>query len=255
MQQILNSFQFGVNPIRVAIRDGEPWFAAADVCPVLDLGNVSQSLSRLDPDEKVVISNDTPGGVQGLLHINESGLYTLVLGSRKPEAKAFKKWITSEVIPAIRKTGSYGVPQSDPMAVLNDPAAMRGLLLGYTEKVLTLEGRVTEQAGTIATLEPKALGLDRIATQAQGAYTITESAKVLQVAPRKFFAFLQANEWIYRQNGRWNAYQDKVVRGLMEHKFCNIHHAETVEFDVAQPMVTPRGIAKLAQMLGVPEVR
>ncbi|MCI8921018.1 MAG: helix-turn-helix domain-containing protein [Acutalibacter sp.] len=99
--------------IRVIDRDGEPWFVAADVCKALELGNSRQAIARLDDDEKGVISIDTPGGPQEMSIINEPGLYTLVLGSRKPEAKAFKRWITHEVLPAIRQTGSYSLVTLD----------------------------------------------------------------------------------------------------------------------------------------------
>ena len=88
--------------------DGEPWWVAADVCAVLGVANVAQAMSRLDEDERDdVISNDVIGRKQSVTVVNESGLYSLILGSRKPEAKAFKKWVTSEVLPAIHKTGSY----------------------------------------------------------------------------------------------------------------------------------------------------
>lgn len=107
----MNELQIFENPtfgqIRTLTRDGEPWFVAADVCRALDLGNTAQALTRLEDDEKGITSNDTPGGVQEMSIINEPGLYTLVLGSRKPEARAFKRWITHEVIPAIRRTGTY----------------------------------------------------------------------------------------------------------------------------------------------------
>lgn len=96
--------------VRALLRDGDPWFVAADVCAALDLGNVSAAISRLDDDEKGVISIDTLGGQQHGASVNESGLYSLILGSRKPEAKPFKKWVTSEVLPAIRKTGGYQQP-------------------------------------------------------------------------------------------------------------------------------------------------
>jgi hypothetical protein len=88
---------------------GDPWFVAADVCSTLGVGNVSQALSRLDGDEKTLISNEgaPAGGPPSLNLINEPGLYTLVLGSRKPEAKRFKRWVTHEVLPAIRRTGRY----------------------------------------------------------------------------------------------------------------------------------------------------
>ena len=85
--------------------EGEPRFVAADVCRALGLGNSSMAVSKLDEDEKGISSIDTLGGEQKLGIVNEPGLYTLVLSSRKPEAKAFKRWITHEVIPAIRKTG------------------------------------------------------------------------------------------------------------------------------------------------------
>lgn len=93
--------------IRVVRINGEPWWVAADVCSVLDIGNSRQALARLDDDEKGVTVTDTPGGPQEVAIVNEPGLYSLMLRSRKPQAKAFKRWITHEVIPAIRKTGHY----------------------------------------------------------------------------------------------------------------------------------------------------
>ncbi len=90
--------------------DGEPWFVAADVCEALGIQRTDDGVSRLDDDEKGAGSIRTPGGEQRMTTVNESGLYSLILGSRKPEAKRFKKWVTSEVLPAIRKTGAYGGP-------------------------------------------------------------------------------------------------------------------------------------------------
>lgn len=87
------------------------WFVAADVCRALEISNSRDAVARLDDDEKGVGSADTLGGKQGMQIINEPGLYTLVLGSRKPEAKTFKRWVTHEVLPAIRKTGSYKTPK------------------------------------------------------------------------------------------------------------------------------------------------
>lgn len=92
--------------------EGEPWFVAADVCRALGLGNSSMAVSKLDDDEKMTLSltdshSNQRGGAQMATIINEPGLYALVLSSRKPEAKAFKRWITHEVIPSIRKTGGY----------------------------------------------------------------------------------------------------------------------------------------------------
>ena len=91
---------------------GEPWWVAADVCAVLEISDARQALERLDADERGLYSIPTPGGVQSLRCVNESGLYSLILGSRKPEAKKFKKWITSEVLPQIRQTGGYRTPRT-----------------------------------------------------------------------------------------------------------------------------------------------
>jgi len=93
--------------MRVITTEGDPWFVAKDVCGILELNNVSQALSRLDYDEKnTIILNDGIGNPTKLA-VNESGLYSLIMSSRKPEAKRFKKWVTAEVLPAIRKTGRY----------------------------------------------------------------------------------------------------------------------------------------------------
>ena len=102
---------------------GEPWFVAADVCSVLAISNVSQALSRLDGDEKTLISNEggSQAGPQSLNLINEPGLYALVLSSRKAEAKRFKRWVTHEVLPTIRRTGRYAI-NSEPTANLRFPA-------------------------------------------------------------------------------------------------------------------------------------
>ena len=101
--------QFG--KVRTAIKDDEILFIATDVCNCLDLGNSRQATARLDDDEVHVITNDTKAGKRELTAINESGLYSLILTSRKSEAKKFKKWITSEVLPSIRKHGGYLTPQ------------------------------------------------------------------------------------------------------------------------------------------------
>ena len=108
--QIFQSEDFG--SVRTLYRDGEPWFVAVDVCKALDISHTPTAVSRLDDDEKAtVVLTDSGADGHMIPHkttlINEFGLYNLILGSRKPEAKQFKRWITHEVIPAIRKTGEY----------------------------------------------------------------------------------------------------------------------------------------------------
>lgn len=107
MNQLV-AFNFESSNVRVCVgENGEPQFVAADVCQALTIDNHRNVLARLDEDEKGVQSMDTPGGRQDLAVVNESGLYSLILTSRKPEAKRFKRWVTHEVLPSIRKTGSY----------------------------------------------------------------------------------------------------------------------------------------------------
>lgn len=105
--QVFSNEKFG--QVRTVMQDGEPWFVAADVCKALDIPNVGQALTRLDDDEKMntIISNDGNRGNPTRTLVSEAGLYSLVISSRKPEAKNFKRWITHEVIPTIRKTGGY----------------------------------------------------------------------------------------------------------------------------------------------------
>lgn len=106
----LSVFNFDTHAVRTLTRDGEPWFVAADVCDVLTIS--TEATRRLDDDEKGLRTVQTPGGQQEMTIINESGLYSLILTSRKPEAKRFKKWVTSEVLPSIRKTGQYAAPKA-----------------------------------------------------------------------------------------------------------------------------------------------
>lgn len=113
------SFSFQDLPVRVIERSGEPWFVGKDVCNVLSIGDARKSVSLLDEDERNTIPViDSVGRMQDTYIINEAGLYSLVLRSRKPEAKVFKRWVTHEVLPAIRKTGRYAVRTSDTEKVL-----------------------------------------------------------------------------------------------------------------------------------------
>lgn len=110
-------FDFEDNAVRVVDIDGEPWFVAADVCRVLDIKNPSDTINkRLDSDERGIEIIYTPSGDQEMLVVNESGLYNLIFRSTKPEAKKFRKWVTAEVLPSIRKTGMYVAPDAEAQA-------------------------------------------------------------------------------------------------------------------------------------------
>jgi prophage antirepressor-like protein len=106
----LSVFQYSGKEVRTTIIDGKPWFVAKDLCEILGIANVSHALSKLDDDERnTIVLNDGTAGNPTTSIVSESGMYALVLRSRKPEAKSFRKWVTSEVLPSISRTGSYSV--------------------------------------------------------------------------------------------------------------------------------------------------
>lgn len=178
--QVFTNNMFG--QVRVIQREGEPWFVAADVCKALEIGNSRQAIVRLDDDEKGVISTDTLGGQQQVNIVNEPGLYTLVLGSRKPEARLFKRWITHEVIPAIRKTGGYIAGQE---TLSDDELMARALLVAQNtiklreERIKALEHSNTALEAKVEADAPKVLFADSVAASSQS-ILIGELAKILR---------------------------------------------------------------------------
>ena len=133
--QVFNNEDFG--QIRAKVVNDDIWWVAKDVCDILDYSNSRMAVKKLDNDEKGVSVIDTPGGKQEMVVINEFGLYNLVLSSNKPEARKFKRWITHEVIPSIRKTGSYSVEQQ------NKPANQYDLLRSMVDKMEEIDNKAT----------------------------------------------------------------------------------------------------------------
>jgi prophage antirepressor-like protein len=249
----ITPFQFDTTPVRAIERDGQAWFIANDVCRALGLANARDAVAKLDPDEKGVVISDTPGGAQETTALSEAGVYTLALRCRDAMTPGtapyrFRKWITGDVIPALRKSGAYGTATT--AAALNDPAALRGLLLGYSERVLELEDRNTALAGENATLAPKAEALDRIAGT-EGSMNITAAAKTLQIGPRALGEWLRTHGWTYRRpdGERILAYQAKVDAGYLEHRLVRYQPPGQPERSTFQVMVTAKGLTKLAELL------
>ena len=145
--QVFQSNEFG--EVRVVMQNGEPWFVAKDVCEILEIGNPSQAVARLDDDERGLILNDTPSGLQEMAHVNESGLYALVLGSRKPEAKAFQRWVRKEVLPSIRKHGAYLPAELSPQLQVLIGMELEQKRLGAEQKRLQERQEQTEQRLTL----------------------------------------------------------------------------------------------------------
>lgn len=135
-------FQFDANELRAISKDGEPWFVLNDVCRVLEISNARDAATRLDDDEKAgVVIPDAIGRAQNTTIISESGLYALILTSRKPEAKRFRKWVTAEVLPELRKTGSYSVRETPPKQI-DAIQAMLDVIRNTEERVTRVEGAI-----------------------------------------------------------------------------------------------------------------
>lgn len=227
--------------LRSVLVDGEPWFITADALALLDLGR--SSTTALDDDEKGVHSMDTLGGKQSAAVISESGLYSLILRSRKDEAKAIKRWITREVLPAIRKTGTYTVAL---------PETREELL---ARAVLEATSALAEKDAHIAELEPKAKTFD-VFLSTVGDYSVNEAAKVLSrdhgilTGQQRLFTFMEKLCWIYRDGkGKPVPYQTQVENGRLVAKPQFHYHPETGEVvaDPPQIRVTAKGLEALHQ--------
>lgn len=222
--KIFENEKFG--EIRTVVINGEPWFVAADVCRALEISNSRDAVQRLDEDEKGVVLTDTLGGQQSMTAINEPGLYVLVLGSRKPESKEFKRWITHDVIPTIRKTGGY--VNNDELFIEtyfsqveeSTKAMLRATLATVrevNEKNRQLEQTVGVQSQQIAELQPKATYYD-VVLQCEDLISITAIAKDYGKSARWMNNYLHEKGVQYRQGDIWLLYQTYAERGYTSTK-------------------------------------
>jgi len=219
--------------VRTVLKDGEPWFVAADVCRALEIGDTHKAVERLDDDEKGRSLIPTLGGEQELLVVNEPGLYTLVLGSRKPEARAFKRWITHEVIPSIRKHGGYLTPPTI-AELLENPDTI-------VELALTLKAEREKRLSAESDLRvarPKAEYFDDL-VERNTLTGIRETAKELQWREKEFIHFLLDKGYVYRdQKQRLQPYAEHVEDGLFELKECK---SDRNGWSGTQLLITPKG--------------
>lgn len=148
----LTPYNFHSQEVRAFLKDGEPWFVAKDLCDVLGLTDVSKTLERLDDDEKGTSSIRTLGGNQDMATVSEPGMYQLVLGSRKPIAKEFKRWLCHEVIPSVRKTGSYSIEKT-PIQILAETTAymveMEKIQMEHSKAIGDLQSDVSQLASEV----------------------------------------------------------------------------------------------------------
>ena len=217
--QIFQNRAFGA--VRVVEHEGEPWFVAKDVCECLELTDVSKTISLLDDDEKGTNSIRTPGGKQDMLIVSEPGLYSLVLRSRKPEAKAFKRWIVHEVIPSIRRTGGYGalaLPNfRNPAEAARAWADKEEQRLLEEQKRLALEQKMEE-------VRPKVVFAESIEV-AKTSILVGEMAKLIKqatgydIGQNRFFEWLRNRGYLHKDGSQTNMpTQRSMDAGWMEIK-------------------------------------
>lgn len=211
--QIFENEEFG--KVRTLVKDGEPWFVASDVCECLGLANPTVSVNRLDYDERAKFNL----GRQGWVNIvNEYGLYNLVLGSRKPEAKNFKRWVTHEVLPAIRKLGGYLTPDKVE-EILTNPDAIIRLATQLKEE----RAKRAEAEKVIEEQRPKALFADAVSAS-KTSILIGALAKLIRqngvdVGQKRLFEWLRKKGYLIKSGNDKNMpTQRSMEQGLFEVK-------------------------------------
>lgn len=203
--------------VRVTMIDNEPWFVASDVCRALEIAPTATR--RLDDDEKGMRSTQTPGGKQEMAVVNESGLYSLVLGSRKPEAKVFKRWITHDVIPTIRKTGGY-VNNEELFLDTYFPTLDAGAKAMFKQTLVSLR----EANNKIEQDKPKVFFADSVEISENSVLVKTLAALLTQngykIGQNKLFELLRNDGYLASRRGqsRNMPTQKAIDRGLFEVK-------------------------------------
>ena len=242
--QSFSNEQFGT--VR-AIRDenGEPMFVAKDVCAVLELKNPRSTLALLDEDEKGVHIVDTPGGEQQMTIVSEPGFYKLVMRSRKPEAKAFQRWVTHEVLPALRREGGYMVARAD-----ETPEELMARALKAADATLA---RVRDENARLTrrnqVLEPKAAFFDSV-MESDGLISVRAAAKVLksydrEMGERRLRQMLR--DACYLEKRTRSATAAAIGRGYMKERPFAITHSDGRREMDHYGCLTPKGLAMCAR--------
>jgi len=235
----LQIFTYNGNEVRTVQKDGEPWWVLKDVCEVLGISKYRDTAARLEDDEREPIRVDTLGGAQEMLCVNESGLYNVIIRSDKPEAKPFRKWVTSEVLPSIRRHGAYMTPETLEAAILNPDLLIRlcTALKDEQDKNKALQAANSTLAVDNQIMKPKADYFDEIVDRSL-LTNFRETAKQLQIKEKEFIRFLLDRKYIYRdKKGKIQPYADKNS-GLFEVKEF-VH--EKTGFSSTQTLITPKG--------------
>ena len=242
----MNQLQIFENPEFGAVRtveiDGEPWLVGKDVAQALGYGegkSLANAIARhVDPEDKGVTEMMTPGGRQEMTIINESGLYSLVLSSKLPTARKFKHWVTSEVLPSLRRHGLYAADE-----LLNNP----DLMIRAMEELKAERARANALAEKVERDAPKVLFAESVAAS-QHSILVFDLAKILrqngvQIGGNRLFEWLRTNGYLIRRKGSdWNMPTQRAVEmGLFEIKETSVTHADGHVTVNKTPKVTGKG--------------
>lgn len=237
-QQVFNNSAFG--EIRTVIIDDESRFVGKDVALVLGYQNGSRDINRhVDEDDRLTTQIISGGQSRDVIVINESGLYALILSSKLPSAKEFKRWVTSEVLPSIRKHGAYMTPETLQAAILNPDYLLKVVtaLKDETDRRKALEAANASLTVDLEIARPKADYFDEL-VERNTLTNFRETAKQLGVPPKKFIDFLLERKYIYRdKKGKLLPYEAKN-NGLFEVKET---FNEKTAWSGTQTLITPKG--------------
>lgn len=208
----LQIFEFENKNIRTVVIDNQPWFAGKDVADVLGYTNPQKALrDHIDDEDRTVNESFTVNGTKAIL-VNESGLYSLILKSQLPGAKHFKRWVTSEVLPSIRKQGAY-LTEDVIAKTLKDPNYILGIIQAFSDvkQELSIKNQI------IGELKPKVDYLDLI-LKGKELVTISQIAKDYGMSAMKFNVVLHNHKIQYLVNGQWLLYADHQSKGYTSSK-------------------------------------
>lgn len=232
MYNNLMNLKFDGRSVRIIMRDGEPWWVAKDVADILDYSGTDRLTKRLDTDEFI------PAKLAGMnmesILINESGLYNAILGSIKTEAKAFKKWITSVVLPQIRKTGAYGKVDVTHITKVD-----------LAKMLIESEEQRIEAEKLLAKAQPKIEAFDRF-LQSKNTLGLRDTAKLIGMTPKRFITWLKAQKILYR-NDTQHVMQPYLNNGWLKQTIF-VQTLQDGARQRYQARVTAKGIAGLREL-------
>lgn len=236
----LELFNFRTQQVRTVLIENDPWFVGKDIATILGYAKTADAVRKhIDKEDKGVFILETPGGKQPVTIINESGLYSLILSSKMPDAKVFKRWVTSEVLPTIRKHGAY-MTDEKAFDVVHNKTGLADLLQQAADQLKQKDIEIAE-------MKPKALFADSVATS-HTTILIGELAKILRgngidIGANRLFAWMREHGYLINRKGSdWNMPTQKSMDlGLFKIKETTINHSNGSTSISKTPKVTGKG--------------